>query len=497
MARRRNLSNLLESRFECPVSWDGMAGGKDRRFCGQCRCQVFDFAQMEPRAVRARLEASRGKLCARVTRVDGRIQMLAPPSLPAAAPPRKTERAPAIAAGIFGAWLTLAAAQASASPDSRALVSSSAADPQDEGDRATPAAPAAGHEAGLPGEASDEIEIIAASVPVETVTVGVMVAISAPTLRGLFDESDLVFAGRVESSEVLSVEDDIVQVETVLRVARRFKGRVLDRRVTYRHWLPAEAFGPDLAEPLPELTPGSMVVAFLNPAEDDAGRLVFEASSFAGGVRGLAADELAAYSDRLEDLAALTRVAGQEGELDPAGLMDWLVAAAEDPVTRKENTSREILSALEEFEEIAERSEGPEAEPLPELGAMLSEEHKARLAAALLSTRTMGSADLDLFRLVRHVDPATAARWPAEALRSGAFPEGGDALGLLAEFAATLDEATVDAFLEGAEERLGALDEDYPFERSPEAEEAWQQQWQELSRALFAEMAVLLEKATN
>lgn len=310
MARRRNLSDVLETRFACPVSWDEMSGGADRRFCGHCQCEVFDFAQMEPRAVKARLEASRGKLCARLTRVQGRLQMLAPPSPPVAELPRKAERAPAIAAGLFGAWLTLAAAQASASPQAPALFSVDAVAPGD-------------GEGGLPGRFTDSIEVTAAlAIPVESVTVGMVVSsLEAPTLRELFDDSELVFAGRVGDSEVIAVYDGIAEVRTVLRVARRFKGGAPDRFVTYRHALPVEAFGPE-QEPWPELTPGSMVVAFLVPAEDEAGRAVFEAVSYSGGLRELTADELAAYSERLEELATLHWTSGPEGEPDPAGRME-------------------------------------------------------------------------------------------------------------------------------------------------------------------------------
>jgi hypothetical protein len=483
MARRRNLSDLLESRYECPVSWDDMSGGADRRFCGQCRCEVFDLARMEPRAVKARLEASRGKMCARVTREQGRLKMLAPPSPPAELP-RKSERAPALAAGLFGAWLTLAA-PASAAADAPALVSFAPADPQHDGD-ATPSPAAAGQEAALPGGYSHNIEVTAAlEVPIESVTLGIVIA-EDPTLRELFADSDLVFAGRVDSAEVRTIEGDVAEVETVVRVARRFKGAVRDRYVTYRHTLPVEAFDPEsLLEPLPELTPGSMVMAFLAPAEDEAGRLVYEATSYSGGLRAMAADELAAYSRRLEELAALERMSLPQGELDPAGLAEWLVAAAEDPLTRKEDTSREILSALED---LGEASEDP-----GELGAMVTEAHKARLAAALLATPTMTFADLELFRLVRELDPAAATLWLVETLRLGVVPDG-DISARLDEFAETLDEQAAEAFLDGAEERLDAIDELSPEDPSPAAEEAWLMERQHLARPLFEELAALLEK---
>lgn len=480
MARRRNLSELLITRFACPVSWDDMAGGAESRFCGECRCQVFDFAQMEPRAVKARLEASGGQLCARVTRKQGRIQMLAPPSLPAAEIPRKAERATAIAAGLFGAWLGLAAAQASASPPSPALAASAAAEP--------PALPVFGfrgsQQAELPGSFSDTIEVNALTMQVETVTVGMVVYSLELTLRELFEASDLVFAGRVDSAQVLSVNDGVAEVRTVLRVARFFKGTNPDRFVTYRHSLPVEAFGPEQLEPVPELTPGSMVVAFLVPAEDEAGRLLFEAVGYSSGLREFAPDELATYSELLEDLATLRRVTGPEGELDPTLLMEWLVAATEDPLTRQENTAREILSALEGI--------GADGD----LGAILTEAQKVRLAAALLATPTMSHADIGLYRLVRKIDEESAARWLADTLRSGTLPSG-DFLGPLYEFAEALEAKTAEAFLDAVKEQLDAIDERWPDRDSPEADEERQRQRDDLAPHLFAELVVLLENGGN
>ncbi|MGH9361582.1 MAG: hypothetical protein ACRD2T_06665, partial [Thermoanaerobaculia bacterium] len=56
-----------------------MQGDERRRHCLECDRQVHDFGQMTPREVAALIEASRGHLCARITRDrHGRIVMSNP-----------------------------------------------------------------------------------------------------------------------------------------------------------------------------------------------------------------------------------------------------------------------------------------------------------------------------------------------------------------------------------------------------------------------------------
>lgn len=474
---RRNFSPLLETRNPCSVPWDSMQGEGHSRFCSECQCPVFDFAQMEPRAVKARLEASRGELCARITRKNGQIQMLAPPP----APRRNPERAPALAAGLMGAWLTVAsAAQAASCPQPPALVAAPAEPERDAGLAAR--APAARY--------SEAIEVTSNFAHVvDGVTTGMTAYSLDLSLRELFEVSQLAITARVGDSEVLAVDDGIAEVRTTLRIARRFKGEGWDRQVIYRHSVPVEAFGPG-QEPLPELIPGAMVLAFLNRAEgetDISGWELYEAASFSGALRGLWADELVAYSARLDELALLHLMAGPEGELDPHGLMEWLVAAAADPATRKENTSREIRGALAAFAALAEHPADADTDA-PALGAAFTADQQERLTAALFATKTMEYRDLELYRLVRQLDPVAAARWVAETLSRGIAPQGGG-LWELEEFAAPLGEAESKAFLAEAGKRTDAVAREYRGVWSPEAEEERQRRFAELGRVLLAELA--------
>ncbi len=73
MAHSSETLNRLVIRSECRTTWEQMTGDGVRRFCAECEREVFDFAQMSPTRIRAHLQASRGQLCARLTRQDGRL----------------------------------------------------------------------------------------------------------------------------------------------------------------------------------------------------------------------------------------------------------------------------------------------------------------------------------------------------------------------------------------------------------------------------------------
>lgn len=106
--KRRDFLDRMRTSYECPESWDGMEGDDRCRFCSGCQREVFDFAQMSPREIRGRLEAGRGKLCARLTRDGGGLVMLAP-ALPGLRPPRSSGRVSPLAATLLGAWLVATA----------------------------------------------------------------------------------------------------------------------------------------------------------------------------------------------------------------------------------------------------------------------------------------------------------------------------------------------------------------------------------------------------
>src|SRR5260370_16483277 len=85
-----NLSGRLDQLvigFKCGTSWERMTGDGVRRFCDECRREVFDFRQMLPTEIRDHLQASPGNLCARLPRQGGRPLPATQGRLPAPPPP--------------------------------------------------------------------------------------------------------------------------------------------------------------------------------------------------------------------------------------------------------------------------------------------------------------------------------------------------------------------------------------------------------------------------
>jgi len=50
----------------CPVSWDGMTGDNKTRFCGQCRLNVYNLAEMSREEIASVVRQTGGRLCGRL-----------------------------------------------------------------------------------------------------------------------------------------------------------------------------------------------------------------------------------------------------------------------------------------------------------------------------------------------------------------------------------------------------------------------------------------------
>lgn len=92
----------------CAADWDSMVGNDRVRFCAHCNLNVRDLSAMSGAEARRLLRKLEGRLC---------VRHLRPPETPtrAPAPPRLhqiTRRASKVAAGAFGAVLTLCAGAA-------------------------------------------------------------------------------------------------------------------------------------------------------------------------------------------------------------------------------------------------------------------------------------------------------------------------------------------------------------------------------------------------
>jgi hypothetical protein len=91
MATRSETLERLAVASPCSEEWEGMAGDERRRHCDRCRRDVLDFSWLTAREIQSHLEASGGRLCARVTWTGGRLTHL-PPATPSVLSQRIPER---------------------------------------------------------------------------------------------------------------------------------------------------------------------------------------------------------------------------------------------------------------------------------------------------------------------------------------------------------------------------------------------------------------------
>lgn len=107
MTTKSERLNRIAISSPCPESWQAMSGDERTRFCSRCQKHVYNLAALEAREIDALIEATQGRLCARITRDrSGRIVTREPDAspfhLPDAAPVR---RASPIAAAVVTAMV--------------------------------------------------------------------------------------------------------------------------------------------------------------------------------------------------------------------------------------------------------------------------------------------------------------------------------------------------------------------------------------------------------
>jgi tellurite resistance protein len=525
--RSEKLSRLVIG-SPCQASWDGMQGDERRRHCLECDRQVHDLREMTRREIAALVEASRGHLCARITR-DPRGRILTQePGVPAPAlsSAHAYRQASPVAAAVITAFLGLGSATA-AGPPPAPPAATGTSDPGARPDGAQPQGTAAPG-AGLAGLIADEqgtplpgVEVVtrndfdgqehsavtgedgrfaldglaAGTYHVEAqaegfdidpqrdlllqsgeqrevgmqarpashdmVTAGAIALAQAP-LRQVFAASDLVVLATAGLSVAVEPGQDYGEVATELIITMTFKGRAPGRRVRVYHAESGEDRG--------RLAPGTRLLAFLNPRDGETGRKpVYESADYHFGLKVLPAAELEAYGERLTELARLLR----HGEPLPDDVAEWLVATAEEPLTRQEATG-ELSGALWDLEQFAKSrgtstdqaaqdlravvdrfvAEGGsfEVEPGPRLlAAFLTDAQKERLSEAFRTSPRLTGAEIDLYALVRPWAGDAAVSWLARKFQE-AEPATAEfdrqVMGLLAE---ELDDEELKALLAAAD----------------------------------------------
>jgi hypothetical protein len=556
------------------------------RFCDSCQKSVVDFVSLTPREIRARLEASRGHLCGRLTRsTDGRLvtRPASADEMQAAAGLRALDRwSSPIAAALMSAFLGSAATdEALAQEVAPAEIVRTVGDSVDEGERPVAASAQAvarirgsvtdedggalpgftfvarntldGHETTVVSDArgeflveaesagiyevageldgftpvavgdlaltgGDDVSLAFTSPPsIREVTMGVIAMVARP-MHEVFAESPLVVLATAGRTRV--VEDDGEGwglVETELLVDEVLKGELRRSRIFYQRYDSWENEDGDIVGSPEDLSPrrGEEVLAFLAPStreENAKRRRVYEAADGEFGVRVLDRASSAAYRERLRDLERITRF----GKPAPDVLAEWLVATAEDPLTRGESVS-EILSAYGELDRVAERrSLGVEeaAEQLRQavrrfredggevagessealLGASFTDNHRERLLDALVSTGDDVALDLGLFDVVRRWAPEEAKVWLRAAAGELPTDVAGDsvseALWTRSLIADALGDQRLTDWATEAVEKVAAVE--HPEEA--ESEEAALERLRAFGREAFDRFAALLEE---
>lgn len=478
MSTRKDKLQRLQVASPCTSSWEAMHGDGPRRHCLQCDKPVYDFAKLTPREIAGVIQASQGKLCARLTRDDrGGLLTLEPPVTAAPLPYRRAwPLATAVVTAVLGlsgaAWTdpstTVSAAEAEGTgerPESNrpqrtgnavsslsGRLTSETGEPVPDAEiklynqldrkeriRRTDAdgrfsfasvtagiyeirASAGGHEAAHQGDillsAGEQRQIgltvpdyvwesIVAGEPAGIALGGVLIVPVEPMHR-LYEETSLVVLGVAGKSVTVRQEDYTSEVRTEVVISTVLKGETQERSISvYHHQRPGE-------DPANRLRPGDTVLAFLAPRETDG----YVAADELSGIRELSDAELAAYEERIEALAQIP----ESGAARPAELLEWLVATAEDPATRKEAVD-ELSRAVQQLEYQARQRNVPVdryaqglqavfadflgAGGTPErdvnpviLAAFLTDAHRERLTTALLRTSLVEDADFTLYELV-------------------------------------------------------------------------------------------------
>ncbi len=272
-------------------------------------------------------------------------------------------------------------------------------------------------------------------------------------MRRLYEDTSLVVLAVAGKSVAVRQQEYTSEVRTELVLSSVLKGGTRERVISvYHDQMPDE-------DPASRLQPGVNVLAFLEPREAETGwgSDGYVAADGLSGLRELPDAELEAYRERIEALARIPR----SGTARPAELLEWLVATTEEPATRKE-AIYELSGAVRELERQAEQHKtpvdryaqdlrdvfadflsaggAPEREVNPViLAAFLTDAHRERLTAALLSAPKGAEADLDLYELVATWHDDRLLPWLIDQLKTADLSDGAG-LRLMTSLAAVLDD---------------------------------------------------------
>lgn len=542
MSTRRDKLQRLRVESPCPASWESMQGDERRRHCLQCDKPVYDFSQLTPREIAGVIEASQGHLCARLTRDEGGRLVTRKP--PVVADPLTSRRVSPLVAAAVTAVLGLGGAAwadpvtpaspvteqgeggltCDAQPQPTGAAGSTLSgtltneagrsipsaeirlynqlDGQEDGGRtdadgrfsfasvkagiyqlsATVRGHAAARQADILLSAGEQRQVgltvpqevwqrIVAEEPAFVTSGGVVITDPEPMYQLYEDASLIVLAVAGKSVTVKQQQMFIPEARTELVISKVLKGEARQRVISVYHhqWddTPEDRFQP-----------GAPVLAFLHPRKAEAGRgpAGYVAADQWLGLWELRKSELAAYRERIEALKEIP----ESGIDRPAEILEWLVATAEDPATRKIAVN-ELSKAVQHLERQAEQHKIPvdhyaedlrdvltdflsaggtperEVNPLT-LAAFLTDAHRERLTKGLLRTQHITTVDLVLYELVSPWHDDRLLPWLVNRLETAELSEG-TGLRLMRSLAAALDDEDLSELLTTGEAQFQALQE--------------------------------------
>jgi hypothetical protein len=245
-------------------------------------------------------------------------------------------------------------------------------------------------------------------------------------LRALHHESNLIVVARLGRSTSVKSTDSNEMMRTTLEVTSVIKGDNKRSRIAVYNW----GWGENKEFP-GGLKTGDTALFFLKPSGQGNG---FEVSDYSYGVKKLAPADLRIYLQRLEELNAM----GQAKKFDTAAIVDWLVRCAEQRATRWEGAYELASTAVSDADDQRDAEESDEAKAAVDtaatinqvattepanpsdaqtattastcskpgdqarFAAMLSDEQKSRLKAALFNIDALTDEDMMLITLVQH-----------------------------------------------------------------------------------------------
>lgn len=410
MSKRQDELAHLQVTSPCSSSWERMSGDEQQRYCDECQRFVYDFSKMPRRQIEAMMAASQGRICARLTRKeDGSLLTLELPPVTAPASRRRLPVASAVMTAILSMnaaglaqpltpppqlpsiYAEQEAGQDSKKADAKArsgeamatllgnvldplgavlpmatvtLINESTKEERAvigsvQGYRFTSLPPgsyvlkvaalgfAAVEQTGIKVQAGQEQRVDVTMQVYATITMGGLVAVRMPSLRELYQESDLGAVVTVGDSLEAETEGKRKLMKTWLYVSATVKGEWPGAAIPLYHWVDPDA--------PPEFARGDKLLVFLNRRRsDDQKELLdgYKADLGGSGIKKLPEEALSVYLRRLEELANVLKPEKPE-KLE---VIEWLVRCAEDPATRWEGVS-ELRKSVERLCELGAKGE--------------------------------------------------------------------------------------------------------------------------------------------